>query len=70
MANREKHVETRAFSRLAGGAHETVMVHHDLFTDGKADAGPGKFALVVQALKNVEDPPGMLLLKADAVIGD
>ena len=62
--------ERRSLARLAAGPNPAPVPLDDPLADGQADAGPGIVAVAVQPLKDHEQLVLVLLLKADAVVGD
>jgi len=66
---RQVYEECCAFSQLAFGNNETIMIFNDLLGQCKTYSGTRKFISVVQTLKNGENPICILLLKAYAIVG-
>ena len=62
-------MELCAFARLTIGKHTPMVVFHDLFTDGQANACAFVSGFIMQALEHLENAFTELLFKPDAVVG-
>src|SRR5687767_2741022 len=63
-------MERRTFIRRAFGRDDSVVVLDDLFYNRESDAATWILVLLVQSLEGFEDPPVILLGKANAIISD